>query len=78
VPACRRRVADSTAQPAGIAGSEKRTSERTLRDGAFDRTLRLASLPLLTNGALWSIGASEFAPTVCWEPQLGAVPAAEA
>src|SRR5688500_9149128 len=62
---CRRRVADSTAQPAGSAGRLKRTRERALLAGPFEMTLMVASPPLFVAGEAWSIQASAFAPTDC-------------
>jgi hypothetical protein len=64
-------VADSTTQPCGFAGIEKRTSARRLLLGPFDMTLRIESDPLFDEALPWSIQLSAFAVSVCVEPQFG-------
>jgi hypothetical protein len=59
----RRSVADSSMQPPGAGGSEKRTSARKLSVGPFDCTFRIESVPLLLELLFWSIQASAFAET---------------
>jgi hypothetical protein len=51
-------VAVFTAQLAGIAGVENRSSERTLWLGPLDITFRIESVPLFAAGLPWSIQPS--------------------
>jgi hypothetical protein len=67
--ACSRSVADSTTQPCGFVGIEKRTTARRLLLGPFDMTLSVESVPLFEDALPWSIQLSAFAVNVTVEPQ---------